>query len=242
MVSSLPLLSVIIPVFNGAATLPAALASVVSQQGARLEIIVVDDGSVDGSADIARCTGTEIVCVSQPNQGPAAARNRGLQLAHGDYISFLDADDYWPADRVWHHMTLFQENPDAGIVIGATQTVRLIGDASETGQRALPVLPAPLIQHQLGSATYRREIFDRVGLLTEALRIGEDKEWFQRALNAGVAIKMTPTIALYYCLRAGSLTDGTIAHHVGFMGALRSHLQHHRAATPSANPCNQKGI
>lgn len=229
MLLSPPRLSVIIPVYNGAATLPAALESVVNQQGARLEVIVIDDGSNDASADVARRVAPALVCVGQPNQGPAAARNRGLELVHGEFISFLDADDYWPADRVRCHMTLFQQNPDADIVIGATQTVRLIRDGAEAGQKTLPVLPTPLIQHHLGSATYRRAVFDRVGLLNEALRIGEDKEWFQRALKVGVTIKMTATVALYYCLRAGSLTDGVIAHQVGFIAALRSHLHRQRA-------------
>lgn len=209
------------PVFNGAHTLPKALESLLQQTGARLQIIVIDDGSTDSSTTIARQIAPDAICIQQANRGPAAARNRGLALAQGDFISFLDADDYWPAGRVQHHMELFQQNPAVEMVIGPTRMIRLASD----GESCLPMLPAPLIQHHLGSATCRRSVFERIGVLNEALRIGEDKEWFQRAFAAGIAIQMSPQVALVYQLREGSLTYGTIDHDHWFLAALRHHLR-----------------
>jgi glycosyltransferase involved in cell wall biosynthesis len=221
----LPLLSVIVPVFNGAETLPAALNSILCQQGAACQMIVVDDGSTDNSGSVAQAFHPDICCVRQSNQGPAAARNRGLRLAQGDFISFLDADDCWPTDRVAHHMQLFTQIPGMDIVIGTTQTVCLIAGGKQTTR---PILPAPLIQHHLASATYRRHVFERVGLFNPDLRIGEDKEWFQRALAAGVTMHLTPIVALEHRLREDSLTYGTVDHNYWFLAALRNHLRRRR--------------
>lgn len=216
-----PLLSIIVPVLNGASTLPTALKSVLQQSGAELQIILVDDGSTDDSVTVARQLVPNSLCVQQENRGPSAARNCGLAQAQGEFISFLDADDYWPAGRIEHHLALFRQNPAADLVIGATQMVRLVVDAGA----AAPILPAPLIQQNLGAVTCRRRVFESVGVFNETLRIGEDKEWFQRAFAAKLAIEMSRNVALVYQLREGSLTYGTIDHQRWFLAALRNHLR-----------------
>jgi hypothetical protein len=76
--------------------------------------------------------------------------------------------------------------------------------------------------------TYRRRLFDCVGLFDPALRVGEDREWFQRALAAGVTIAMTRVVALEYRIRAGSLTYGTIDHGHWFLAAVRANLRRRR--------------
>jgi glycosyltransferase involved in cell wall biosynthesis len=92
----LPRVSVIVPLFNKADYVARALASISGQTFADLEVIVVDDGSTDGSRDIAAQHADPRVCVvSQGNRGPGAARNRGIELAHGALLAFLDADDEW---------------------------------------------------------------------------------------------------------------------------------------------------
>jgi glycosyltransferase involved in cell wall biosynthesis len=225
--SDQPLLSIIVPVFNGADTLPTALKSILQQCGAELQIILVDDGSTDASVTVARqlvpnsIASTQLTHVQQENRGPAAARNRGLALAQGEFISFLDADDYWPAGRIQHHMALFRQNPAAAMVIGTTQLARL---AVNPGA-ASPILPAPLIQQNLGAITCRRSVFESVGVFNETLRIGEDKEWFQRVLAAGLTLQMSRNVALVYQLREGSLTYGAIDHNRWFLAALRDHLR-----------------
>lgn len=92
----MPRVSVVIPLYNKAEPVVAALASVVGQSFADFELIVVDDGSTDSSASVAAAAGDRRVrLVSQPNAGPGAARNRGLGEARGEYVAFLDADDEW---------------------------------------------------------------------------------------------------------------------------------------------------
>src|SRR5674476_440824 len=90
-----PTISVIIPCFNAERYVCAAIRSVLLQEWPQIQIIVVDDGSDDNSAILVRDTFPQVKLVRQPNQGVAAARNRGIELANGDWIAFLDADDVW---------------------------------------------------------------------------------------------------------------------------------------------------
>ncbi len=86
------MISIVIPCFNAEATLEMTLRSALAQNVDK-EIIVVDDGSVDGSPGIARSFGSRVRCVSTPNRGASAARNLGMSIAGGDHIQFLDSDD-----------------------------------------------------------------------------------------------------------------------------------------------------
>jgi glycosyltransferase involved in cell wall biosynthesis len=90
-----PLFSVIIPAFNRLRFLPTALASVWAQRFAAGEVIVVDDGSTDGTSDYLASLGDRVRVVRQTNRGPGAARNAGLSAAKGEYLAFLDSDDVW---------------------------------------------------------------------------------------------------------------------------------------------------
>src|ERR1700682_4446766 len=95
-----PLVSIIIPVYNAAHFLPQAMASIRAQGYDSLEIVVVDDGSTDNCADVAKSLGSDVRYDRQVNRGPSAARNRGLALARGELIAFLDVDDQWPAQKL----------------------------------------------------------------------------------------------------------------------------------------------
>src|SRR5665213_2910 len=87
--------SVIVPAYNSECFIAEALKSVLVQGPSVIEVIVVDDGSVDSTCDIVRSFGDPVRLIRQENQGPAAARNNGLRRVRGDYIAFLDADDVW---------------------------------------------------------------------------------------------------------------------------------------------------
>lgn len=93
--SSMPLVSVIIPTYNRAYIVREAIDSVLSQTYANIEVFVVDDGSSDNTAEVLRTYGQRIHIVGQQNSGPAAARNRALEIARGEIITFLDSDDLW---------------------------------------------------------------------------------------------------------------------------------------------------
>lgn len=107
-------ITAIIPLYNKEPYIERALASVLAQPVAELEVIVVDDGSSDGgAAKVEACTDPRVRLIRQANAGPGAARNRGLAEAHGDFIAFLDADDYWLPDYLPTSLALFAQYGEA---------------------------------------------------------------------------------------------------------------------------------
>lgn len=95
-----PSIAVVIPAFNSAATIRNAIVSALTQTEPAEEIIVVDDGSMDATAEVVRGFGPAVRLITQPNQGPAVARQTGTDAANSDYIAYLDADDWWPSDKL----------------------------------------------------------------------------------------------------------------------------------------------
>jgi glycosyltransferase involved in cell wall biosynthesis len=117
-----PLVSVIIPAYNAERYLIEALDSVRAQGHRPLEVIMVDDGSTDGTAGVV-AQYPDVRYVYQANRGPAAARNAGLRLAQGDLIAFLDADDVWSDDKLAVQLTLLSARAESQIVLGRLQMV-----------------------------------------------------------------------------------------------------------------------
>ncbi len=112
--------SVVIPAYRSAATIGRAIDSVLAQTHPATEIIVVDDGSPDDQAALVERTyGGRVTLVRKPNGGAASARNAGIDRATGDYIAFLDADDYWEAGKLALQLAQFDQHPELGLVAGA---------------------------------------------------------------------------------------------------------------------------
>ncbi len=201
-----PSLSVVIPVFNGETYLADAVESVRRQAYTDLEVILVDDGSTDGTADVIRRLPPDgLHYVRQDNGGPARARNRGLARARGSIIGFLDADDLWPAGRLHRQLAVLQRDPSIDIVLGRVQLVRATG--------AAPGLPLeesslPFVLLTPTAALFRRRVFERVGGFDEALRYGEDSDWFMRAREREVRVVLEQDVALLYRRHAGNMTRG----------------------------------
>lgn len=112
--------SIIIPTYNYGIYLPTAIESCLNQTYKPIEIIIVDDGSTDNTKDIVKKFNDSIIYFCQKNSGVSAARNRGLDLAKGDYLAFLDSDDYLTNDSIQIKMEIFQKYPDIGIVFSST--------------------------------------------------------------------------------------------------------------------------
>jgi glycosyltransferase involved in cell wall biosynthesis len=115
-----PLVSVVLPVHNGQSYLRAAIESVLTQTHRPIELVVVDDGSTDASADLAASYGPRLVLVRQENGGVAAARNAGIRAARGDLIAFLDQDDWWLPAKLAKQVACFQREESIGLVHTAT--------------------------------------------------------------------------------------------------------------------------
>ncbi|HEY1186256.1 MAG TPA: glycosyltransferase family A protein, partial [Gemmata sp.] len=126
-----PSFSVVIPVFNGARYIARSVASALGQQGVRHEVIVVDDGSADGSGDLVAALGPAVRLIRhESNRGLPAARNTGIRAARGERIAFLDSDDWWAADKLAAQGALFDAAPELGTVFCDFAGVDLGGRAS----------------------------------------------------------------------------------------------------------------
>lgn len=184
--------SVIIPAFNAAKWLPSAIASVRAQSRPADEIVVVDDGSTDGTSDLCRTFGSDVRCVSRENGGLSAARNTGVASASGDSFLFLDADDTLVPDAL-DSLARTAESTEAGVVYGFVLQRR--AEPTETRLHGLPYAvgnpPHPAKAHfwwtpipTAGAALIRRSLNEQVGGFDERFRQVEDAEYW---LRCGVA-------------------------------------------------------
>jgi len=218
--------SVVVPAHDAAAFVAGAIASVRAQGVAGVEVVVVDDGSTDGTAGIlAGQAAEDLVVVTQPNRGPAAARNRGLASASGALIAVLDADDEWPPGSLAARVDHLAEHPDVDVVLGRTQ---FFGDVDAAGVR----FDGPdhtLLGSFLGAGLYRRPAFERVGGFDESLRFGEDYDWFLRAREAGLRIATTEQVTLRYRVHPGGTSRDVASGNSHLALALHRSLARRRA-------------
>jgi len=192
--------SVIVPVWNGAAYLAEALQSVLQQGVPDLQVIVVDDGSTDGTAEVVQQFQPRVTYIYQVNQGPAAARNQGLQMATGAFIAFIDADDLWTANRLKRQLIDLQAEPTKRIVQGQIQYLHLVENQWQPHA-------APFFAMSLTTALFRREVFAQVGLLDTSLPYCEDVDWFFRAQRQGITMNQQAIVTVYYRRHTNNLTN-----------------------------------
>ena len=118
--SVIPRVSVVIPTYNYARYVPEAIDSVLAQSFEELEIIVVDDGSTDKTAEVLRAFGGQLRVIRQERRGLSAARNTGIRAARGQYLAFLDSDDLWLPEKVSLQVARLDAEPEVGLVYAET--------------------------------------------------------------------------------------------------------------------------
>lgn len=241
-----PLVSVIIPTFNAAQFIKDCLDSVFSQQSDfALDVILVDDGSSDDTLDQVLATGYPVRCFEQSNAGPAAARNRALREASGDYIAFLDADDLWPTGKLAQQLAVLQAHADIGLLFGDCRQFDRAGDFAQTlfeeGKRDLDfwgdslylMQPYAKLMHgnfiTTGSIVMRRACVERVGYFDEELRLVEDLEyWLRIALEFPIAY--VDTVCLLRRRHDDNTSRDQVAMSLAFLGVLEAHRRRYRDA------------
>ncbi len=188
--------TVIIPVFNCECYLAEAIESVLAQDSQPIEIVVVDDGSTDTSGAIAKGYENESIRYTyQPNGGIGAARNRGVALARGALLAFLDADDLWVPERMSLQRAAMEREPELDMVFG--QVTQFY--SPELG----PSLEASRIDDQevlpgycAGTMLIRRDAFERVGFFDTQWRTGEFVDWYSKAIDMGLRSTLIPKVLL----------------------------------------------
>lgn len=220
------LVSVVIPVFNGALYLAQAIRSVLAQHGVPLEIVVVDDGSDDESGEIARQFGPPVRCLRQTNAGIAGARNAGIRASTGELLAFLDADDLWTPDRLPAQAARLAARPEVDCVFGLVEHFRDPGASSRYEAPGPPRAPGLLP----GAMLVRRTSFLRVGLFDETRRIGEFIEWQLRAQECGLRREVLPVVVLRRRIHDANTTTRLASERGEYLRVLRAALRRRRAA------------
>jgi glycosyltransferase involved in cell wall biosynthesis len=188
-----PLVSCIIPTRNGERYLGQAIESLLAQSWQPIEIIVVDDGSTDRSAEIAAAFGGSVRVASHPVANPVIARNHGMALASADFLGFLDHDDLWIPDKLTLQMAAFDEDPHLDVCVGMVQRFT---QASPQDRMIMvgPAVPGYLTVTMLA----RRRAFERVGALDPANFHSDSAEWFLRARAHGIGVRLLPRTLVYH--------------------------------------------
>jgi glycosyltransferase involved in cell wall biosynthesis len=190
------LISCIVPVFNGETYLAEALDSILVQAWRPIEVILVDDGSTDGTAQVAERYGERITYVRQANAGPAAARNRGLDAAAGAFVAFLDADDLWHENKLARQMARFEARPELELCIAHLENFRT-PDMKQENDRPNDF---GLAKSQLGTTqaiVARRALFDKVGPFDVNLKHRDAMEWLSRAVDVEAVIEILPDVLVF---------------------------------------------
>lgn len=185
--------SVIIPVHNGDRYLTEAVDSVLAQTYRVSEIIVVDDGSTDSSPSIAQKYRDSVHYEYQPQQGAGAARNRGVELARGNFLAFLDADDLWTTDKLTQQVKAFEHEAELDAVFGQVRQFH----SPDLPPKAKDKIycPPQLMASDLPSAMLVKwESFLRVGLFETHLQIGEFVSCYARVTGGGLQTKLVPEL------------------------------------------------
>jgi glycosyltransferase involved in cell wall biosynthesis len=195
-----PLVSVVIPVFDAERTVGQALASVLVQTHRTLEVLVVDDGSADRSAEVVRrFSDARVQLVAEPHRGPGAARNAGVARAGGALLAFLDADDLWDEHKLERQWGVLRASPSVDMVFGHAIPVRAAADGT------LVPCGAPVPGHSAGTLLIPAATFHHVGPFATHWRVGEFVDWYARAMDRGLSQTMLPDVVLKRRLHDGNL-------------------------------------
>lgn len=208
-----PLVSVVIPAYNCEKLIASALDSVLSETYAPFEVIVVDDGSTDGTVRILESYGDRIRLFRKTNGGPAAARNLAVSKARGEYLAFLDGDDLWLPGHLTVLMDYLLAHPDTRIVYGdwrdsypdasgrytdtePTPADMLDGVDEDWSGSVYTKLLFDSIIHIIASVIHR-SVYDKVNGFDETLRTGSDWDFWIRASQHFHAVKLKRRVAVY---------------------------------------------
>lgn len=223
------MISVIVPVHNGERFLAPAIQSVLDQTAPVAEIIVVDDGSTDNSAGIAKAFGPPVRYLWQANRGPAAARNQGIEQARGTLLAFLDADDLWAVDKLARQLAVLDANPACQAVLGRVENF-MSPDLDINEREVLAQAAQQSGDIHIGALLIRRPAFLRIGAFDERWRQSEFVEWWSRAIHLGLVYSVVPDLVMRRRLHNTNLTRRERHRRHEYLAMLREKLAQRRAA------------
>lgn len=215
------LISVIVPVYNGEKTLRETIQSVLNQTFTNFELIIINDGSQDSTLEIiSRIHDSRIKVFSYPNSGVSASRNRGISHGMGEYITFIDADDLWTADKLEKQLKALQENLQAAVAYSWTQCIDESGQFSRRGSNIsaagdvyAKLLLVDFIENG-SNPLIRRQALTEVGNFDESLTHSEDRDLWLR-LAARYHFVAVPSPQILYRLSTNSASANVVKMEAG---------------------------
>jgi glycosyltransferase involved in cell wall biosynthesis len=214
---STPTVSCILAVYNGRQYLAEAIGSLCVQSRPVDEIIVVDDGSTDDTAQIAEQFGPPVRCVRQKNAGQSAARNHGVRVSCGEMLSFLDCDDLVHPDKIGRQLQRFAEAPQLTLIDAYAQnfwSTEVPEDQRQlAGWQTLTHSNEPWPEF-IATWLFRREVWQRVGEFDENRRFAEDSDWHDRARFSGMPMETMRAVLARRRLHPNNLTRNNYDEHI----------------------------
>lgn len=225
-----PVISVVIPTYNGANFIHDAIQCVLEQDYPSVEIIVIDDGSTDNTEEIVQSIDVDIRYYKQGNNGAASARNRGIKDASSHLIAFLDVDDLWPKSNLRVLVDEMMDDPQLQVVHGHAQLMMFDG---ESGNFEYIGNPEESFPYYIGAGLYRRSVFQDVGLFDEELEFAEDSDWFERAKHLGKPVKRIDQVTLFVRRHDSNITSGKSDHELHPLRMVKKTLDRLREKKPN---------
>jgi glycosyltransferase involved in cell wall biosynthesis len=225
-----PKVSVVVPIFNGESFIGEALCSLRREKEVETEIIVVDDGSTDGSVGAVRVLAEQdprIRLIGGEHRGVSATRNIGVRAATGECVTFLDCDDICPPGRIARQLRKLESHPGVVAVIGETLFFEaLTPDLNPVpGSRHMRTLCVTL-----HSALFHRSVFETYGLFDERLESSEDLDFFLRISEGGACFLIETEIGSLYRRHPGNMTNNSQRLQKAMVAALQRSIARRRAA------------
>jgi len=199
-----PTISVIIPVYNQAQFLGHAMDSVLAQTWKDFELIVVDDGSTDGSGEVAQQYGSRVRCVRKANGGGASAVNAGVRVAKGSWIAILPSDDLWEPSKLQRQWGYIAGHPEAAFVYSDYSIVDVNGKKQRDTSHPVPSGRSRQRLHLLrgcfingGSVLLRKSLFEEIGGFDEGNRYAPDYDYWLRVTERYPAVRIPEPLLRY---------------------------------------------
>ena len=222
-------ISAVITAYDCARYLGQAIESVLAQTYPAQQVIVIDDGSTDDCAGVARAYGDQVQYFRQDNRGSGAARNAGLRRATGAWLALLDGDDYWQPNKLADQMAAAAADVSLEAVFAHMQPF-VSPDLGPAEAARLRVETDPVPGYGASTLLIRRAAFRRIGEFVEHLHISEFMEWYGRAMEASLRAQMLPEILAWRRVHANNSTRRNYDSRLEYARVLKSMLDRRRSS------------
>ncbi|MDC1162018.1 glycosyltransferase [Tenacibaculum sp.] len=221
--SSYPLVSIVIPAYNAGKNIEDTLTSIYNQDYPNIEVIVVDDGSEDNTADIAKKF--DIIYIYQKNQGKPTAMNTGFSSAKGDFIASIDSDDLWHPEKISKQIQAFNANPQLEIAFCHVKQFLCPKIEAAEHKFFIPENSEILSGHTTIAMLIKKNAFYRIGAFDETYKFGDFIQWYGRAKDLGITETVLDDVLVFRRIHKSNLGSDQMAAKLSYMKVIKERLK-----------------